>query len=111
MRLSSIFSFWATTFALLFAATGASAASCGASTTSSGTLPAQSPNAVYGDVVPYAGIPGGFGCPAGSPVLTVLSSNYIRATISATTYKLTHTNGTSTVDFLLAATSSGAPRR
>lgn len=110
MRLSAIFTVLAAAFALLFTATGASAASCGASTTSSGTLPAQSPNAVYGDVVPYASIPGGFGCPTGSPVLTVLGSNYIRATISNTTYKLTHTNGTNTVDFKLAATSSGSPQ-
>jgi len=110
MRLSSIFTFLATAFVLLFAATGASAASCGASATSSGTLPAQSPNAVYGDVVPYASVPGGFGCPTGSPVLTLLGSNYIRATIIGGTYKLTHTNGTSTVDFLLSATSSGTPQ-
>lgn len=110
MRLGSIFTFLAAALALLLSASGASAASCGVSATSSGTLPAQSPNAVYGDVVPYASVVGGFGCPTGSPVLTVLGSNYIRATISNTTYKLTHTNGTNTVDFQLAATSSGSPQ-
>jgi len=110
MRLGPIFTFLAAAFVLLFAATGASAASCTAGATSSGTLPAQSPNAVYGDVVPYASIPGGFGCPTGSPVLTLLGANFIKATISNTTYKLLHTNGTSTVDFLLAATSSGSPQ-
>jgi len=109
MRLSSIFAFLAAAFTLLFAATGASAASCTAAATSTATL-AQSPNAVFNDVAPYTAFPGGFGCPTGSPVLTLLGSNYLKVTISNTTYKLTHTNGANTVDFLLAAQASGTPQ-
>ncbi|NQE60951.1 hypothetical protein [Caulobacter sp. RHG1] len=109
MRLNSIFTGLAAACALLFAASGASAASCGAAATSSVTL-SQSPNAVFTDVAPYTGFPGGFGCPTGSPVLTLLGANFLKATISNTTYKVTHTNGTNTVDFLLAAQSSGTPQ-
>jgi hypothetical protein len=109
MRLSSIFAFLAAAFALLFAATGASAASCTAGATSTGAV-AQSPNAVFADVSPYMAFPGGFGCPTGSPAITLLGANYLKVSISNTTYMLTHTNGTSTVDFKLAGASSGTPQ-
>ena len=109
MRLGPIFTFLSAAFALLFFATGASAASCTAGATASGSV-AQSPNAVFSDVSPYMAFPGGFGCPSGSPAISLLGANYLKVTITNTTYKLTHTNGTNFVDFKLAATSSGSPQ-
>jgi hypothetical protein len=109
MRPSSIFTSLAAAFTLLFVASGASAASCTAGATSTGTV-VQSPNAVFSDVAPYTAFPGGFGCPTGSPAISLLGANYLKATISNTTYKLTHTNGTDTVDFKLAAAASGTPQ-
>jgi hypothetical protein len=109
MRLSSIFTSLTAALALLFCASVASAASCTAGPTSTGTA-AQSPNAVFSDVAPYTAFPGGFGCPTGSPAISLLGANYLKVTISNTTYKLTHTNGTDTVDFKLAGTASGSPQ-
>lgn len=107
MRLRSISIFLAG-LAVLSVASSAWAA-CTATASSTATV-SQSPNAVHGDAAPFTAFIGGFSCPPGSPVLTLLGANYLKATISNTTYKLTHTNGTNTVDFQLAALRSGTPK-
>jgi hypothetical protein len=92
----------------LFAATGASAA-CNALATSTATVGPHSPNAVNGDVAPFSSFVGGFYCSAGSPVLSLLGANYLKATLTTASPKLTHTNNTNTVDIQLAAKSTGTP--
>lgn len=107
MRLSFTCSILAAA-ACLFAASGASAA-CSALSTSTATVGPHSPNAVNGDVAPFSSFVGGFYCSAGSPVLSVLGANYLKATLVTVGPKLTHTNGTNTVDIQLAAKSTGTP--
>lgn len=107
MRLSLFFSLLVA-LVCMFAGTRASAA-CTALSTSTATA-SQSPNAVFGDLSPYSAFVGGFGCSAGTPVLSVFGANYLKATITFTTPKLTHTNGTNTVDYVLAAKSTGSPQ-
>ncbi len=107
MRLSFTCSILAAA-ASLFAATGASAA-CTALATSTATVGPHSPNAVNGDVAPFSSFVGGFYCAAGSPVLSLLGANYLKATLTTASPKLTHTNTVNTVDIQLAARSTGTP--
>lgn len=105
MRLSSILTLLAGLF-LLLGASGASAA-CTAAATATATVGPHSPNAVAASAAPYTGQAGGFGCAAGSPVLSLFGTNYLKATISLTTYKLTRSGGSETINFTLSATSDG----
>lgn len=107
MRLSLFFSFLVA-LVCMFAGTHASAA-CTAVGTSTATVGPHSPNAVNGDVAPFTGFTGGFYCTAGSPVLSLLGANYLKATLTTTSPKLAHTNNVNTVDIVLAAKSTGTP--
>lgn len=107
MRLSLFFSLLVA-LVCLFAGTRASAA-CTALPTSTATVGPHSPNAVNGDLAPFSSFTGGFYCSAGSPVLSLLGANYLKATLTTASPKLTHTNNTNTVDIQLAAKSTGTP--
>jgi hypothetical protein len=89
MRLSAFFTSLAA-LGLLFAASSASAG-CSAATTSTATV-SYSP---YASAPTLPGSPGGFGCTAGSPVLSVLGANYLKVSVTSTnSFKLTQSGAT-----------------
>ncbi|TXC71847.1 protein CsuE [Sphingomonas ginsenosidivorax] len=83
-------------------------AACSVRTTTAVDLGTYSPAAVRQTVVPYRPASSGFGCSAA--ILSLLSSDYARATVSAATpLKLTSTtDATRSVTYTLAADSAGA---
>ncbi len=83
-------------------------AACSVKTTQPVDIGTYSPAAVRQTAVPYRAASSGFGCSAA--ILSLLSSDYARATVSAATpLKLTSTtDATKSVSYTLAADSAGA---
>ena len=90
------------------AVAGPAFAACDVTTTVADDLGSASPNALNAGAVPYGAAAGGFGCTNGS-LLTLLSGNYLKATVAAgSALTLTSTTTSNTVTYALAAASNGS---
>lgn len=83
-------------------------AACSVTTPLSAAIGSDSSNALKAGVAPYTSTFGGFTCTSSS-ILTLLSGNYLKATIAAgAPLTLTSTTTTDTVTYKLAASSDGS---
>ena len=87
---------------------GAAHAACGVAATTAGDLGSQSPQALKAGAPPFQEIFGGYSC-ATVPVASLLTGNYLKATVAAgSVLKLSSTTTADTVSYALSATANGS---
>lgn len=89
---------------------GPAFAACDVAAAVADDLGSDSPNALKAGAPPYVMVPGGFACSSAS-TLTLLSGNYLKATVAAgSALTLTSTTTSDTVTYKLAAAAGGTPQ-